>query len=267
MIKKCLLWFLRGLPLGFANVLPGISGGTTMLVLGFYDELIDALKKLCIKKLLPFGLGVIFSILLASRGVVFILESYPTGTQSVLTGLILASVWVVIKKIGPGRQGLICPLFLLGFVIVAAFTFGTSAFIDLGKNPFLGMFIAGVLSSTAMLLPGISGSTVLVILGLYELTLQAVVQLQFSLLIPFALGVIGGLILLAWVMSFLLTRYPRVTLALLAGMILGSVPMLLIDIWNLRNIFWIGMGFLTVIAIEYVNLSKLRHCVFCKNLL
>ncbi len=250
MVRNFLLWFLRGLPLGVANVLPGISGGTIMLLLDYYYQVVYAIKHLQFPKLIPFGLGVMMSILLSARLVVWLLGTFPHSVQGILLGLICASVWVVFKQIGRDRRGLLWVVFIGGFTFVVVLSVLSGSAVDLSEHKFVGLFLAGGFASTAMLLPGISGATVLVVLGMYELALTAVVNLQLSILLPLGLGAVGGLLTLAWIMSYLLTYYPRVTLALLAGMISGSIPMLVVENWHFLSLFWALLGFAGVVWLE-----------------
>lgn len=235
--------FLKGLAMGAANVIPGVSGGTIAFVTGIYQEFIDSLKAfdvkavrlalafkipeliehLNLKFLVPLGLGVVASLLSLGKLLDWLFQDYPIWVWSFFFGLILASVYFVSKSI---RQRSI-PVYI-------AFTLGTIAALALAllkpaeENPaFYYIAICGVVAVCSMILPGLSGSFVLILMGNYQLVmLQAVPSLDLQIILPFAIGGGIGFIILSRAISFLLKNFHDTTLSTLTGFILGSLAVI-----------------------------------------
>lgn len=245
-MHEYLHWLARGIPLGLANLLPGLSAGTIALLLGYYGQLLTAIRRFQVLVLLSVGVGVGISLLLGAHAVVWLMERYSGSVNSFLIGLVLASVWVVISQVH-SRRWHNTPFFVIGFGL-AFFLIDGSFRLSQEASP-LWLFAAGVLSGSAMLLPGVSGATILVVLGVYEPVLQAVAHWDIITILPFGAGAACGLLLLAWVVSRLLRLYPSLILMLLAGMILGSVRSLVEPSWSFLHVGWLLAGFSLVILV------------------
>ncbi|MDQ8180098.1 DUF368 domain-containing protein [Pelagicoccus sp. SDUM812005] len=257
-----IILFLKGIAMGAANVIPGVSGGTIAFVTGIYEEFIDSLKAFDLKALqlarqfqlgelakhlnlaflIPLGLGVFVSLLSLGKALDWLFTHHPVLVWSFFFGLILASVYYVSKNI---RQR--------SFSVYASFAAGTLAALALAflkpaeeNAAFYYIAICGVVAICSMILPGLSGSFVLILMGNYQLVmLQAVPNMAESLLTvdseailsnlqivaPFAIGAVVGFIILSRAISYLLHNFHDSTLSILTGFILGS----LVIIWPWKN--------------------------------
>lgn len=242
------LVFLKGIAMGAANVIPGVSGGTIAFVTGIYEEFIDSLKSFDLKAvrlaarlqvrelvihlnlafLVPLFLGVAAS--LFSLGILFdwLFSAYPVYVWAFFFGLILASVYYVSRSIRQ-RSANVVAFFLLGTAAALALAFIKPASED---ESFIYVALCGVVAVCSMILPGLSGSFVLILMGNYQLImLQAVPNLDLAIILPFAIGGAVGFIVLSHVVSYFLRRFHDGTLSTLTGFILGS----LVVIWPWKS--------------------------------
>ena len=221
------------------DIIPGVSGGTMALILGIYEELLQSIQTFNMAAfrllstgqfralwqhlngafLLPLLLGIGLSLATAVRLVMYLLAHFPIQTWSFFLGLILVSAFTVYQKIKHWHFRIVF-MSLIGFLIA----YGVTRMAPL-HTPNTGLFIglAGALAVCAMILPGISGSFVLVLLGKYGFMLHALQSFQMTALVPFALGGIAGLLSFSRGITWLLRRHYDDTLALLAGFMLGSL--------------------------------------------
>ncbi|MBC2605650.1 DUF368 domain-containing protein [Pelagicoccus albus] len=235
--------FLKGIAMGAANVIPGVSGGTIAFVTGIYTEFIDSLKafdltalKLALRFeirallkhvnfafLFPLFLGVAVSLFSLGKLLDWLFSDYPILVWSFFFGLILASVYYVSENIRK-RTAPVYITFVLGTVAALALALLKPA----EENPaFLYVAICGVVAVCSMILPGLSGSFVLILMGNYQLVmLQAVPDLNLQVIFPFAIGGGIGFIVLSRAISYLLHHYHDTTLSALTGFILGSLAVI-----------------------------------------
>lgn len=232
--------FLRGMLMGAADIVPGVSGGTIAFITGIYQRLINALSSIgphLIGQwrregfasiwaavdgsfLLALVSGIAVSVLTLARVIATLLESQPVLLWSFFFGLILASALVLTRHVQRWHRGTV--LALLAGLVVAA-TIGLSPAVTLPVAP-LSFFVAGFIAICAMILPGISGSFVLVLLGLYPAVLQAIRGFELVSLALFATGALCGLLVFTRLLRWLLASYHSVTLATLTGFLFGSLP-------------------------------------------
>jgi putative membrane protein len=239
--------FLKGLAMGAANVIPGVSGGTIALITGIYERLIRALKSCditAIKLLLTrdfsglwkhidgrflsaIMIGVIVSIVSLAKLFEYLLRTHERFTMAFFFGLILLSLYYVAKQIKQWNASTIIAL-VVGTVIAV----GIAMLAPASENDaFAYVFFCGVIAISSMILPGLSGSFVLIILGNYALVLGAISSFNLSVLIPLALGCGIGLILFANILAWVFKHYEDQTLATMTGFVLGS----LVVIWPWKN--------------------------------
>jgi putative membrane protein len=230
---------VKGFCMGAANVIPGVSGGTMALILGIYVEFIDAIRTLNLKVLrlitvlkmrealgaiswqflLPVGLGILLATLSLARILSVLLETYPVMVWSFFFGLILSSVLTVSKVVGKWGKptfaavvlGAVGAFFLFGLVPTAT------------PNSLWFIFLSGVLAICAMILPGISGAYILVLLGKYHYALEAINNRDLAALFILTAGAVVGLLSFVRVIGWLLKAYHDVTMAILIGLMLGSL--------------------------------------------
>ncbi len=228
--------FLVGIVLGVANVIPGVSGGTMAVVFGVYDRLIDAIT-LNLKKIvkdLPFllllGAGLVTGIILFSHLVTWFFGRWPYQTNFFFLGIILGSVPFIHKRArGSGFTAGSWVAAAFGFaVMVAMFLLdsgkgGAAAVTDPTPATLAWLFGMGFVAAVTMIIPGISGSFVLLILGAYETIVRAVSDMNIPLLVPVAFGVVAGLLLGAQLVRFLLGRFHGLTYGAILGLVVGSL--------------------------------------------
>ena len=255
MIKQNLITILKGMAMGIANVIPGVSGGTIALITGIFERLIDAIKSFDLKavKLILAGkfkefaeytdlvflislfLGVGIAIIAVARIFEYLFEHYPVYIWSYFFGLILASVYFVGKTIGKWNFSVIIS-FIIGSSLAIALTFMTPAS---ENDNFLYLIICGVVAICSMILPGLSGSYILILMGNYQLVaIDAINNLRLEVIIPVGIGAVVGLIAFSHVLSWLFKKFKNQTLAILTGFILGSLGI----IWPWKNPIEVTFG-------------------------
>lgn len=243
---QLLLNFIRGVLIGIAEIIPGVSGGTIALITGVYSRIIDSaaeafkaialvatfskknfvqagvrFKSMSWSMLIPMLIGMVIALFAAAGVVEPLLEKYPTLTKALFAGLIAASLAVPIRLSG-GRWGI--TEYAIAIVAAAAAFAFTS--IPRGADLDPGFFlIAGsaAIAVCALVLPGVSGSYLLLALGMYAPTLAAVNDRDFGYLGTFVLGALVGLGLFVGLLQWLLKHKPRITLVVMSGLMVGSL--------------------------------------------
>jgi len=243
MFKEWITLFLKGLAIGAANVIPGVSGGTIALITGIFEKLINSIKsfnltalKLIIKGdfkgfarhtnlyfLIAIFLGVAVSILTFARLLDYLFTNYPVYIWAYFFGLIMASVFFVGKTISKWTFTVIL-IFIIGTVIAGAISMLPVA---TENSSFLYLLLCGIVAVCSMILPGLSGSFVLVLMGNYKLVMiDAVNNLNIMVLLPVVMGAIIGLLGFSYLLSWIFKNFKDQTIALLTGFILGSLAIL-----------------------------------------
>ncbi|MFN3996790.1 DUF368 domain-containing protein [Algoriphagus sp.] len=251
-IKKYALTYFKGMAMGAADIVPGVSGGSIALIAGIYQELLDSINSFSLEnfKLLTKGefkrfyeavngsfllsllLGILTSIFVLSSLITYLMSNHPIPLWSFFTGLILVSAFMILKEIKRWHLGVVLAV-LIGIVLAIWIT---SLPPSTTPDALWFTFIAGSIAICAMILPGISGSFILLILGQYEGILQAVTERNILKIFVFALGCIVGLLSFSRVISWLLKKYHSATIGLLSGFMLGSVnelwPWKIVTAWR-----------------------------------
>jgi putative membrane protein len=243
------IWlFLKGVAMGAADVVPGVSGGTIAFISGIYEELINSinqfipavtrtLRKEGLKAfwsaananfLLAVFCGIAFSVITLSQLISWLLSNHPVLVWSFFFGLVLASIYFVGREI-KSRSATIWVMGILG-VLMAYGVLQLPVSENADGLPFL--FLSGALAICAMILPGISGAFILVLLGSYKTILDAVHERNIQILAITFLGAVFGLLSFARLLKWMFKRYKQATLALLTGFILGSLP----KIWPWKEV-------------------------------
>lgn len=238
--KTAVVLALKGMAMGAANVVPGVSGGTLALITGIFEPLIQSLRSFNIQAirllltgqfkklaehinltfLISVGAGVGIAIISLAKIFKLVFASHPILIWSYFLGLIVASIFYVGQKIERWSPASFIAI-TLGTAVAVALTFLSHA--SENANP-LYVFVCGAIAICCMILPGISGSYVLVLMGNYQLIMiNAVSSLDIHILIPFALGAGVGLLAFTHFLGWLLKHYFNPTLALLTGFVIGSL--------------------------------------------
>ena len=247
-LKKYGLNYLKGMAMGAADIVPGVSGGSIALIAGIYQELLDSinafnwnnlllLKSFQIKEfylrlngnfLLSLVLGIMTSIFALSRVITYLMDEHPIPLWSFFSGLILVSAFLILKEIKQWNW-----VVIVSIAIGTAFAWWvTNLPPTTTPNDYWFTFVAGAIAICAMILPGISGSFVLLIIGQYERILQAVLDKDIFTLALFASGCLVGILSFSRVVAYLLRRFHAATIGLLSGFMLGSVN----ELWPWKQV-------------------------------
>lgn len=249
---------LCGILMGVANIIPGVSGGTMAVSMGIYDRIIGSITNLfkqfkkSVMTLFPYAIGMVAAIIGLSYFIETFFEKYPLQTGSLFVGLILGGVPILLKKVFQNKLanrnrkdksidaiGII--LFLLFFaliILLQVFGEGREAKITLSVSALqmVKLFVIGVIASATMVIPGVSGSMILLILGYYNPILETInstiealspwnfdtILHNIAILAPFGIGVIVGIFAIAKLIEFLLSRYEKRTYCAILGLVLAS---------------------------------------------
>lgn len=231
--------FLKGMAMGISDLIPGISGGTIALLLGIYKDFISSLKSINYKSfiylirldfkklnnqlnlcfLLPVFFGILSSIFIFSSLISFLLLDYKVLLFSFFFGLIFFSSIRLISSLKPTSTLDFFTVFV-GLVIGLSFFFVSSLSTS---NSIFSIFLAGFIAISAMLLPGISGSYILLILGKYEFMLDSISSFNWINILIFSLGAITGILSFSKMIHYLLKNYYRSTIFFLSGLMMGAL--------------------------------------------
>lgn len=229
-MKELWLKLFQGIFVGIALVLPGMSGGTAILILGIYREFLQDLSQFRLKKYVPMIMGIAFGVTITITVISFLLEQYLTILLSLLLGMLLASIKLVLDPLGRFRWSVIPVLAgICGFLITWFVLAGeplTHVPVASAASPVL-IFAGGAMASATMLLPGVSGSSILIMLNLYDDILMMFKQLVWPGIIYFSAGLGMGLFLFARLITSIYRRHKVIISFLLAGLILGAARSLL----------------------------------------
>jgi len=245
---KFLFDILRGSAIGIANIIPGVSGGTLAVSMGIYDKIINSVTglfrhfKKSVITLLPYGIGMILGLLGLSFIIEFLFARYPLPTVLLFIGLILGGVpalWQRIKGSKIGAIGIL--IFVLFFVLLVMLPIiAGEERTDLVLTPdvitIIKLFFVGVIASATMVIPGVSGSMILMSLGYYAPILSSITNFvravldfnisaalaECALLVPFGIGVLVGIFAIAKLIEFLLARFQTYTYCAVLGLVAAS---------------------------------------------
>ncbi len=248
-MKEFFLNFVKGFAMGTANVIPGVSGGTIALITGIFERLINAIKSfnlealklfftgkwkafskhVDLKFLVAVFAGIAVSILSFAKLLEYLFNNYPVFVWAFFFGLVLASVYYVGKTIN--KFSISAVVFaIIGIGIALVIAFGTPA---QQNDNFFYLLLCGVVGACSMILPGLSGSYVLLLMGDYELIMIDAINMLTSnpvealkILLPVVLGAAVGLIAFAHLLAWIFKKFHDQTIALLSGFILGSLPII-----------------------------------------
>ncbi len=240
--KDWYLLFLKGIAMGAADVVPGVSGGTIAFISGIYQRLLNALKSLTPMMLVVlykegfiafwkavdgrflvtlFG-GVLFSIFTLANAISYSLENYPILIWSFFFGLVLASIVYLIQQTPQWRINEIIAISIGTAIAVAIASLRPAQL----PAEWWMMMLAGAIAICAMILPGISGSFILLLMGMYQVFIEALQNIDLLLIASFGCGCVIGLLGFSHLLSWLLKKYESVVYALLIGFLVGSLKVL-----------------------------------------
>lgn len=287
-MKKFFSWlalFLKGAVMGIANVIPGVSGGTLAVIMGIYDKFISAISNILkdfIKNLLfllPIVLGMGASIIISSKVIGNALEAIPLATALFFEGLIIGGIPILYKKIkGHEKKPLNIVIFLIVFALLLVYTFAFGGInnevviVEFNFVEYLKLFLVGVVGAATMIIPGISGSMTLMVLGYYNLVVTDAVgnianfdllSRNLNILIPFGLGCVIGIVVIAKIVEYLLKKFEIKTYFAIFGFVFASMIIVICQnipqefrVWELLLGFvFMAIGFFVS---YFVSIGKIK---------
>lgn len=239
---------LKGMLIGIANIIPGVSGGTMMVSMGIYDKLIHCITHLfsefkqSVKFLFPIAIGMGIAIIASAFGLEWLFESFPVEANLLFTGLILGSLPILWKNVKGSKLKighLISALAFFALVVgMAAFggTEGAAADLTFNLVNVLKLFVIGIVASATMVIPGVSGSMVLMLLGFYQPVLGAITDFiealtsldvegilaGMGILVPFGIGVVAGIFAVAKLVEIIFEKFPLYAYWAIIGLVVAS---------------------------------------------
>lgn len=245
-MKEKLILFIKGIVLGVAFVIPGVSGGTLAVLLGIYEELIEAASnfyksiadfKKYIMYLLPIGLGVVFSVAVFAKLIKFGLDKAPIITILIFLGMIIGGIPALVRNVKGTKINLKdMTLMLVGLIIVISMLIfhksnSNVVLTNMSITGYITLFLVGAIAAVTMVVPGISGSFTLMLIGYYEPILNLVNDItsfknlgpNLILIFTFMLGVFIGIIFISKIIEWCLKHYKRETYYAIIGFVLSSI--------------------------------------------
>lgn len=271
-LKEIILIFIRGFLMGSADTIPGVSGGTIALITGIYERLIHAissikfsflkpllkldfggfkeklLEEIDFELFIPLVLGIAIAVLTLSKVIAYLLLNYTAYTFSFFLGLILASAYILYTKLDGINIKLIV-LTVIGIVL---------SYIFVGLNPIAAnhslivIFFSGIIAICAMILPGISGSFLLLLLGQYEYMLNSLNSLNITEIVVFIAGALIGILGFSKLLNYLLENYESATMAFLIGIMVGTLRLPVNQITSNLSGSWFVCLILAVIGVVLI---------------
>ena len=244
---KLVIEILKGMVIGLANIIPGVSGGTMMVSMGIYDKLIHCVTHLfkefkqSVRFIFPYAVGMVVAIATLSFALKWAFAEFPLPTNTLFIGLILGGLPTILKQIKGEKTGPVgAVLFVIFFAIVVLlqiFQKENAAVIQLSFFEVIKLFLLGCIASATMVIPGVSGSMILKLLGYYEpivtealpAAISALTSGDFAallnnvgILLPFGIGIVVGIFAIAKLIEVLMARWKGLTYMAIIGMVVAS---------------------------------------------
>lgn len=233
--------YLKGLTMGLADSVPGVSGGTIAVITHIYDELVFSIRSIDLQSLrlllsgqprafwrhingvflLILFCGILSGLLISANTVLFLLANYYLLLMAFFMGLVLASCWLLKQEFNRKWENL-CAL-CLGILFVAGINFVNPRVADIS---YMYVFFSGIIAISAMILPGLSGAFILLLLGVYEFILGALVEFNMAYIAVFVVGCAIGLLAFSRVLTWLLLKHHQLSYGFITGLLLGSILVL-----------------------------------------
>ncbi|WP_078552949.1 DUF368 domain-containing protein [Bacillus alkalicellulosilyticus] len=265
----------KGMAVGITETVPGVSGSTVAMILGIYEKLLYSIsiittpdRRKAIPFLVIFGLGMIIGFACSIFTISFLLDNFRTQTLIFFVGIIvgfLPQLWNEARRHSlssfEGRHYVIIALFF--FIVVIGQILGSGYELsseNISRGDYIFLFGAGLLASTALVLPGISGALILTILGVYEIATQSLLDLHLPIIIAIGLGVIAGVLFTSKVVRYLLEHFTLAAYAAMVGLVSGSIIAIFNEIEGTITIPIIIVSVLTFNGgLAVVHLLKPKH--------
>lgn len=233
-LKNILLDFIKGFAIGGSLLVPGVSGGTMAIIVDIYDKLIASVAKFFEDKkrnfmfLLIFCVGAGLGILLIAKPLLYLIETYELPVMYFFIGVVIGAIPLMLKKAKVNKFKLSTIIYpIIGVLIVLSISLLPQSNFDASTNPYIIDFfvlvLSGVVIAIALVLPGISMSFMLLLLGVYDITLEAITTFDLPFLLPLAIGLLLGIILTTKLIERLLENHTTGTYLIILGFIVGSI--------------------------------------------
>lgn len=253
-MKNKIILGIKGFLIGLANIIPGVSGGTMAITFGIYEELISIASNIFknFKKnlgfILPIGIGAILSIALLSNVITIALDNYKIATPLLFVGLILGGFPTIYKKVGKNiiKMKNIIPfmitILLMVFIYIGIKDVNEVNFSNIDIFGYILLLIVGMIAAITMVVPGISGSFVLMLIGYYEPIVETISELtkfnniihNLFILIPFGIGVIIGIVSVSKLIKYCLNKFPGQTYSSIVAFVLSSVVLIIYPLFGIK---------------------------------
>ena len=249
---KYLIDILKGVVIGVANAIPGVSGGTMMVSMGIYDDIIYCITHLfkqfkkSVLMLLPYFIGMAVGIVGLAFAIQYLDKNFPFQTRMVFIGLILGGVPMLFQRVKKKKIGIANGVvFLIFFASIIAMQYfggnGTDVALTIGVLSLIKLFVVGVIASATMVIPGVSGSMMLMIMGYYNPIMKAITDFVKAatsgdwgnvlhigvILVPFGIGVVLGIFAIAKIIEWLLNKAEGLTYSAILGLVISSPVVIL----------------------------------------
>lgn len=275
---KAILLILKGFIMGIANIIPGVSGGTFAIILGIYEKLINILScfwkniKESLKFIIPLVIGIAIALIGGSYLIDFGLDNFPIATMMLFIGLIIGGLPYIYIKVHKKYSFLNVSIFIIiAAIVILISLLNMNKTVSLDNISFLlivKLIFVGMITAATTIIPGISGSLVLMNMGYYEGIIEAVKGLtkisqlghNIAILLPFGIGVIFGFILVARLIKWLLNRFPIQSYFGILGFVVASIVCILIKIdYTNINVLEIVVGFVLLVSGAFATFFLARY--------
>lgn len=251
-------YFISGFLIGLANLIPGVSGSTVAVLIGIYERLIGAISSFFSFKatrkdlffLILVVIGAVAAVFAGSSGMKFLLQHHQFVTYAVFFGLIVGSLPSLFKRL---RKVLIVPIFI-GIVLVVVPQLLNIEF-SIERSPLL-LGIGGAAAASAMVLPGLSGSLILLVLGFYDEVIAAISTVDLRVLVPFGIGVVVGIVLFVKLVDFALRRFKDWTNNFIVGLVVGSLYVVYPFALDSKGNVFLGLALMVVGALATALIDR-----------
>lgn len=254
---------VKGIFIGAGAILPGISSGVLCVAFGIYEKLVDSFigffsdVKKNLKFLLPIAIGAVIGVILFGNILKYLFANFSVPAFFLFAGLILGSIPSILKEANVKKvkiHHILALLLTLSFSIYLVAIEHCQSYYAFASTSFISFILAGFAMSAGVIIPGVSSTVILMLLGKYEMYLTAVSTLDFSILIPMGIGLTTGSILLLFIIRFLLNYFKGVTYFAIIGFVLGSIPVLIPTLPNISSLIIgllaCGFGILTSLKLS-----------------
>ena len=242
-----MLNLLKGFIIGIGKIIPGVSGSVLAITLGVYDKSVEYInnfksnKKESLKYLLPLGIGIIISIIIFSKIITILLNKYYQITMLFFIGLIIGGLPEIIKKTNKEDNIIVITSFII-FFIISISNLNSNYILKGNVLDVMILFISGLLEAIGTVVPGVSSSALLMILGTYNAILSSIgnitdikiILTNIKIIIPFLLGVLLGIIILIKIIDYLLKKHENKLYSFVLGVLLSSIVLLIIKVFKVK---------------------------------